>query len=560
MHFLKKLLFLFTIILLEQCSGFTYVFANTEMLGSTKQEFSFSHLFTHNDSSKLAKQYIHQQHKKLRDKKNTPFTLSSDNSNESIETYLPDSTFTMDYEVFGWYPYWEKSLYKHINYSLLTTIAYFSYEIDPQNGSASSIHDWKTTSFIDSAHAHNTNVLLTITNFGKNNNKQFLTNDNAITHLISEIITLLKLRSGNGVCIDFEGIGKAQKDDFSQFIKRLNQTLKKENKDYLTYITVPAVDWNKSFDTEALIPEVDQFVIMGYGYYGATSTVAGPISPLNSGEIWYPYNLTTTVNYYLSKKIPSKRIILALPYYGNIWQTKTNTKGAKVSQFIGHRTLDYIGNKITAPLQYDTVSESVWCNYNVKSETPAYRQCWFENDTTLSEKLKFIKSKKLSGMGIWALGYNQESNNMWNTIATNFESSTNSHTNGTASSATDTLAVDTLGNNSSLINNILKVEALLQSITNYKTVLLYTLSFVVFFGSLGLVISMFQPNTRMIFFGSTAHIIFYVATILIFLIVLLHWTGFVTNNTILFILGFTSGGTAMFISNKIIKKLDSHRP
>lgn len=529
-------------------------------LKKIEKALSFKNFFHHDDSTKLSKQFIHEQHQLTKGRKGFPYNVKHSKIPLKVEAYKSDSLFKLDYEVLGWYPYWEDTLYKHLNYSLITTLAYFSYEVNPTSGKPTTTHNWDSTPVIDSARKYNTNVLITATNFGQTNNKQFLTNKNSVNTFISEIISLLNLRSGNGVCIDFEGIGTNQKDDYSKFLTLLNQNLKKANPDYKLYITIPAVNWAKSLDIQTLIPVVDQFVIMGYGYYGSTSKIAGPVAPLNSGKEWEPYNLTTSVDYYLANQVPPAKLILALPYYGVIWETENGNLGAKVKSFIGNRTYDYIETKINAPIQYDTVSQSAWYSYVVNSSTLEYRQCWFDNDSTLSIKLNYIKGKKLHGMGIWALGYDKGYNNMWETIANelcNVKTPNGSDTTGTTS---DTLNIDSTATVSDFIKKIIQIETLLKTVTNYQTVLLCTLSFVVFFGGVGLLISMFQPNTRMFFFGSTAYTIYYISTILLFLLVILRWVNFITNQTLLFILGFTSGSLAMYLVNKIINNIDNNKP
>ena len=381
-----------------------------------EKTLSFKNFFHHSDSVKLAKQYIHEQHKLTIGGPNYIYNIDHENLNLKIEAFKPNTRFKLDYEVFAWYPYWEDDLYKNLNYSLLTTIAYFSYEIEPATGNPITTHSWETTSLIDSAKANGSRVLLTVTNFGETNNKKFLNNAQAIENLIKQIKILLIKRKGTGVCIDFEGVLKAQKNAYSKFITLLSHELKKADKNYLVYLTVPAIDWRNYLDFEVLTPVVDQFVILGYGYYGAISRVAGPVDPINSGTIWEPYNLSTSIDYYLANQIPSSKLILALPFYGAIWKTESGKIGAKVKSFEGSRTYDYIKTKFTMPLKYDTVSQSAWYSYIVNKQ---YQQCWFDNDSTLAVKLNLIKEKRLNGMGIWALGYDKGYHDMWRVIAKN---------------------------------------------------------------------------------------------------------------------------------------------
>ena len=115
----------------------------------------------------------------------------------------------------------KKDYYKYINFSLLSTIAYFSYEVNPETGNAISTHDWETTTLIDSIRVHpNKRILLTVSNFGEKNNRNFLRNPKAIDQLISNLITLLAKRKGDGVCIDFEGVKSKEKDEYTGFFTK----------------------------------------------------------------------------------------------------------------------------------------------------------------------------------------------------------------------------------------------------------------------------------------------------------------------------------------------------
>ncbi|MBL1232861.1 MAG: hypothetical protein COA31_009085 [Flavobacteriales bacterium] len=535
-------------------------------LKKIEKTLSFKNFFHHSDSSKLANQFIHQHHQLIKGKKDYPYNVDHEKMKLKVQAYKASTKFKLDYEVFGWYPNWEGDLYKNLNYSLLTTIAYFSYEVDPSTGNPTTIYDWETTPLIDSAKANDVKILLTVTNFGQSNNKAFLNNDKAIKNLITQLKGLLKKRGSDGVCLDFEGINGSQKAVYAKFISLLSQELKKENSNYLIYITVPSVDWAKSLDFEALIPVVDQFVIMGYGYYGSTSSVAGPVAPSESGEIWEPYNLSTSIDYYLANAVPSSKLIMALPYYGVMWDTKTGDRGAKVEKFIGNRTYDYIKTKVegkVAPVQYDTVSYTAWCSYVVDDGDTHYRQCWFDNDSTIAVKLNLIKYKKLKGMGIWALGYDKGYSNLWEVIAVNLTNTTVNYK-GTVTNDTDTLNSDTSSTAGSDTTGfwatITNMEALLQQVTNYKTVLLFMMTLVVLFGGAGFVIAMFQPNTRMFFFSNMAYRVYYTSFVLLFLIVVLRWTDIITDLLVALIIGFIAGAIAIYFVNKLIEKLNRNVP
>jgi len=564
---------------------------------------SFKNFFHHSDSTKLAKRYIRQHQRLTRGKKNYRYKIPRD----SLINLLPYLRYNINeptHEILGWYPSWEKDLHKTLNYSLLSTVAYFSYEVNPKTGEADSIGDWMTTPVIDSLHAHNKKILLTVTNFGNKENREFLKNPAAGDTLIKRVIQLLKDRDAHGVCIDFEGVVKSQKKNFNSFITLFSQELKKANKEYLVYLTVPAVDWNKYLDFEVLIPVVDQFAIMGYDYYGSTSKVAGPAAPLQSGDIWDPFNLTTSVDYYLANKIPPSQLILALPFYGNLWNTKTGQRGSKSDKYIGARSYDYIKYEFDKVPEieerYDSISQSAWYSYVIKSDAKKpkrqFRQLWFDSDSTMAVKLNFIKERNLNGLGIWALGYNKKYKNYWKVIDETFCRPEKDSTlrpyilkypdsivvvvvDTTAlekvadSTKTDTTKTedetDIGGDDESSFweslggfwDTITDVNGILKKISESKWVLLYALLFMVFFGGIGFVIAMFKPDTRKFFFNSRTYTFYYVLVVLGILVFCLRYIRVIKNDpTVVLIGGFVIGAIVIYYISRRVQKAKRDLP
>jgi len=546
----------------------------SEIIKSTKKNFkdfkrakSLKTIFYHNDSVKLVNKFIHQQHElvKGKGKKIYPYKSEYDKSSLKNIAYNASTKYKLEYEVFGWYPYWEQDLYKSLNYSLLTTVAYFSYDIDPETGNPKTVQDWDSEPLLDSIKTNGVRFLLTITCFGNSDNQMFLKNDLAIKNLIAQLKSLLQKTGANGVCVDFEGISSSQKSDYGKFIGLLGKELRKSDSECLIYITVPSVDWQASLDFDVLIPVVDVFVIMGYDYYGSDSDVAGPTAPSESGEIWEPFNLTNSIDYYLNNGVPADKLIMALPYYGVIWDTHTGEKGAKVKDFIGYRDYSYLKenleNKIES-VMYDSVSQTAWCSYVLDNEGSYFRQCWFDNDSTISAKINLIKYKNLKGMGIWALGYDRGYNDLWKVIAEKLTNKdvlyNNCYKKGIAGKDVVNLTADS---DTAVIKTKLNIiENLLQEVTDYKTILLFIMAFVVLFGGLGFVIALFYPDTRGLFFSKMAYKIYYVSLVLLSLVVILRWTDVINDLSIALILGFIMGAVAIWFINKIIEKLNKNMP
>lgn len=520
--------------------------------------FSLKKLFKHHDTVKLAKQFTHEEHQLLKQKEKHPFSTTPEQLNLIQKKIEPGSSFKLKKEVLGWYPHWEADSYKYLNYSLLSTIAYFSYEVDPSSGEAKTMYDWKTTPVVDSAQKYGIKMLLTVTNFGGSNNKKLLRSTSSTTTLINNIIQAIDGR-GQGVCLDFEGVQEAQKEDYADFVSRLKTALLKANKDYQLYMAVPKYDWYKSMDFAKLIPEVDMFTIMGYPYYSSGSSVAGPVSPLNSGKLWRDYTLTNSVKYYLANSVPAQKLMLALPFYGQIWETKTDQLGSETKSFVGSRTYSYIKAKIPQPVKIEPESKSAYSIYS--TDDGKYRQCWFENDTSFKYKLNFIKQEDLAGLGIWALGFDAGYDDLWKVIALEF--ATDSASKDTASLAqADSTKNDSINKSGGIMSKLTlaNLQTQLQNVTNYRNVLLFIMVLVVFFAGIGLIIAMFEPDTRAFFFTSGSYKFYYIALVLLFLVVALRLANVIDNKAILLIVGFTIGAAGFYVVNRIIERKKRNRP
>ncbi|WP_417591671.1 glycosyl hydrolase family 18 protein [Owenweeksia hongkongensis] len=514
----------------------------------------------HNDSLKRAQHFVHEEHKQTKGDKNYLYTVKESDSLTLAKPVKLHTSMHLAYEVLGWYPYWEKNFYENMSFSMLSTAAYFAYELNPKTGAAISLHDWKTTAMIDSAKHSGNSVLLTVTNFGKKNNKDFLSNSRAQAELISNVLELLKLRGANGICIDFEGIAKSEKDAYSSFITKLSTKLKSANKEYQVYITMPCVDWAKSLDFSALNSVVDRFIMMGYSYYGSFSKVAGPVAPNESGEIWEPYNLSNSIDTYIKDGVPANKLILALGYFGAVWETSSDEKAAKAKSFVGHRTYDYIRTKIKSPSKYDEVSQTVWQSYvTADGKSDVYRQCWYDNDSTLGLKIDLIKKKGLAGMGIWALGYDKGYSEMWNMIADRMTAE------GSApKDSLETGQVEKSDSESekelSIWDKLGQVEASFAGLVKYKVTLAVLLFFVILFGGSGVIIAMFAPSNRDFFFGSTGRILLFSAVFLFVSLVLLRLIGFLADVQVAVVVGFISGVIALILFNKIFVRVNENKP
>ena len=335
-------------------------------------------------------------------------------------TYDKKHMLDTSYEVFGWHPYWCGEAYKSYNYSLLSMISYFSYEVNPETGFYSDIHSWKKTALIDSAKKYNCKVLLTLTNFGEKANKTFLRSKEARKNLISTAITLIRERKADGLTLDFENVRSEEKSFLTDFIIDLSNSLKEEDEDYILTVALPAVDFEKVYEFSQINNYVDLFVMMGYEYHGENSEVAGPIAPLSNGKKWNGFTLESSVDEYIANGVPMKKLLLGVPYYGAEWITE-NLKFPSTSRGF----VDYLSYRESKRLARraedgDLDGSSMSKFYAYSDGNSNYRQMWFEDSTTLAAKYDWIKNKKIGGVGIWALGYDNGHDELWKLLAEKF--------------------------------------------------------------------------------------------------------------------------------------------
>lgn len=315
------------------------------------------------------------------------------------------------YNVIGWHRHGSGDVYKNYDYSVLNMMAYFSYKVDPHTGETETTYNWKTSPAIDEAMRNGTKVYLTVANFGYPANNTFFANQEAQSRLIENLASLVKERSAHGICLDFEEVSHENKDKYNDFVKRLAQKLEE---DHLKLVVVLPLYYKENVADPAVLSDyVEQFVMMGYACYHKHSTHAGPISPLQSGDLWEKYSLEPNVDGYLSGGFKPEQFMLALPLYGGTWQTETHELNSRAIEGIASPPYAEIRNQFDGPYQLEPISKSA---YHFYKKDGKHMQTWFESKESYAIKLDFVKSKNLAGIGLWALGYDNGYNDIWNTI------------------------------------------------------------------------------------------------------------------------------------------------
>ncbi len=317
--------------------------------------------------------------------------------------------------VIGFSPYWVDNTYLH--YDLLTTIALFDVSVN-SDGTISNTHNFPShwSYVIQKAHENGVKVVLTATDFSSSSIASVVGNTTYQNNCINGLLSLVQSAGIDGVSIDFEGVSSSSKDSLSSFMTRLTNTFHSNIPGSEVTICGPAVDWSGAFDYNVLCANTDGVFVMGYDYYYGGSSYTGPVALLNSGTVFGTYSVEWTINDYLTySNNQNDKIIIGLPYYGYDWPTSSSSAHSSTT---GNGTAVKYCNAHDNAQVYGRLWRSdvlnPWYVYG------SYHQCWYDDKASLHYKYIDINENRLSGTGMWALGYDADKKELWTELRESF--------------------------------------------------------------------------------------------------------------------------------------------
>jgi hypothetical protein len=317
------------------------------------------------------------------------------------------------HEVFGFAPYWTLPSSGGFDVQGISTLAYFSIDVNPDGTLQQSGAGWNgyesqsLANLITRAHAANDRVVLTVTDFDQSSLNALTSSPTAAATLSAALLSAVSAKNLDGVNLDLEGEGSADQAGLTRLVAAVSSALHHANPHYQvtmdTYAS-SATDSGGFYNIPALAPVVDGFFVMQYSPNLAASS--SPASPLTSGL----FSDQTTVNEYASAVPPSK-VILGLPYFGIDWPT---TNGTITATATGPATDVALSQILTSghPMYWDPVTDSGWTSYQVGNQ---WHETFFELPTSLYDAAQLAKSRSFAGVGIWALG--MDGNNLGDLLA-----------------------------------------------------------------------------------------------------------------------------------------------
>ncbi|MCA8829708.1 glycosyl hydrolase family 18 protein [Hymenobacter pini] len=213
--------------------------------------------------------------------------------------------------------------------------------------------------------------------------------------------------------------------ELQDFIARLAVRLWARDSAYQITLNVPAVDSTGTYrNLRAVQHLVSLFIIKAFDYTPYNQIVPGPLAPLKPGEAWGPHSVTTSVAYYLQQgTVPRRQLVVGFPHLGKVWQVDS-LGGQRVGDL---QAPQYWTTRQLAPLLpiSDGKLDLTSLSQNASTLAPAQAgqpapQAWWEDSVSLAPKYAWLLKQHLAGVGIWALGYEENPDQTWNLVRADF--------------------------------------------------------------------------------------------------------------------------------------------
>ncbi len=222
----------------------------------------------------------------------------------------------------------------------------------------------------------------------------FLNNRQAQDVLIQNIITRMNEKNYYGFDVDFEYLDGSNRDNYTDFVRRLAIALN-ENGYMLITALIPKASGEQpgglyeSHDYGGIGAVSDYVLLMTYEW-GYTFGPPMAVAPLNEVE--------RVLNYGVSVINPDK-IFLGVPNYAYDWPlpyVSGTTKAKKISNVDAVELAIEKGVNI----EFDEVAQTPYFNY---TENGTEHVVWFDDARSIDEKLNLVPEYGLYGVGYWNL-------------------------------------------------------------------------------------------------------------------------------------------------------------
>ena len=268
-----------------------------------------------------------------------------------------------------------------------------------------SLRNFCSADYVAKCHQKGLKVWVVVDNFNYANENGFdldetlLLSDTARRRkLASDLVAAVMEVGADGLNFDFEGMPAESSDYFVQFLRETS-VLCRQNGICLSTDNYVPYDYNSHYRLDLQGQFVDYVLIMGYDEHTPYGGTAGSVSSLG----FTSDGLTLTL-----EKVPSEKVINAVPFYTVVWTTKDGVTTGKYLTLVNQA--EYVANLGLTPVWDEETSQ----NYLEWREGTTLYQVWLEDTSSLMAKLNVMNTLDLGGVGAWRIGYG--TSDSWNLL------------------------------------------------------------------------------------------------------------------------------------------------
>ncbi len=268
-----------------------------------------------------------------------------------------------------------------------------------------SFRNFGSADYVVKAHQKGIKVWVVADNFeyanenGTNIDETYLLSDTTRRRkLAQDLVDAVLALGADGLNFDFEGMPDGSGEYYIQFLREVSVLCRLNGICLSTDNYVP-YEYNSMYRLDLQGQFVDYVLIMGYDEHTLYGGTAGSVASI--GYVSNGLNMTL-------EKVPSQKIINALPFYTILWST---TNGVTTGQYITLVNQADFMSRVGKTATWNDESGQNYCEW---TEGTTLYQIWLEDTQSLTAKLNVMNTMDLGGVGVWRIGYGNA--DAWNLL------------------------------------------------------------------------------------------------------------------------------------------------
>jgi spore germination protein YaaH len=319
-------------------------------------------------------------------------------------------------QAWGYFPVWLSDAWRQLNLTPWDRVLLFEISVNAA-GSLAVPSSWDTTwhRLADAVRNSGGHLDVAVTLFDENRFIQLLSTPASSERLLRSLMMLANLPGIQGLHLDFE-IYRVLPDTalrgYRQLIVELKQGLAERRLDRKLSVFLPMGGEGTLYDGQTLT-HIDYVVVQGYDAHFGMSPQAGPVAPLKGS-----HSLTweRSLAHVLRMDVPRSKLLFSIPYFGYEWPVVSAFPGAATigpgiamtyapvdARHLPLIRVSVLDRMRQYPVQRDPDSGSPY--YAYQGANGIWYQGWFEDKTSLADKLDFLVRERLCGVAAFPLGY-----------------------------------------------------------------------------------------------------------------------------------------------------------